>query len=270
MSGFTKLFSSIVTSSIWVEDDVILRVWIALLATADSEGRVEGSVPGFANLARVSPEQMRTAIELLSSPDPDSRTPDHEGRRIEAIEGGWQILNYSAYRERGQGKEGSRAPYMRDYRRKKKEEQERDVTRNNNVTPIVTRNTEAEAEAEAEVKTGFSLFWAVYPRKQGKEDARKAWKQMASKRPPVSEIVAKVEELRQTRDWIKDNGQFVPGAGKWLRAGGWDDEPGPAATAKRAIGDCSSQQAGDAVNRPRYGPDGLPLNRNTYEETAAP
>lgn len=131
MSGWTKLFSSIVTSSVWVAPNPILRVWIAMLATADAEGLVEGSVPGFANLARVTTKQMRRAVDTLSSPDPNSRTPDFEGRRIEAIEGGWRILNYQPYRERGQGKEGSRAPYYRAYRRRKATvAQQETVTRN--------------------------------------------------------------------------------------------------------------------------------------------
>lgn len=116
MNGWTKLFGSIVTSSLWVEPDSTVRVWVAMLATTDADGIVEGSVPGFANLARVSVDQMRAAVATLSSPDPDSRTPDHEGRRIESIEGGWRILNYRAYRDRGQDKDGSKAPAMRAYR----------------------------------------------------------------------------------------------------------------------------------------------------------
>ncbi len=125
MSGWTKLFSSIVTSSVWCEDHATVRVWIAMLATADAEGIVEGAVPGFANLARVTVDQMRAAVEKLSSPDPDSRTPDHEGHRIEVIEGGWRILNYHAYRERAQDKEGSKAPAMRRYRARRRAEKER-------------------------------------------------------------------------------------------------------------------------------------------------
>jgi len=116
MSGFAKLFGSIVTSSIWCEDDATLRVWIAMLATCDNRGVVEGSIPGFANLARVAVPQMEHAVTVLSSPDPHSRTPDHEGRRIEGVPGGWKLLNYLVYRDRGQGKEGSRAPYMRERR----------------------------------------------------------------------------------------------------------------------------------------------------------
>lgn len=116
MAGWVKLFGSIVTSSVWCEDDKTLRVWIAFLALSDSEGRVEGSVPGLANVCRVTADEMRAALAKLSSPDPDSRTPDHEGRRLEAIPGGWLILNYRLYRDRGQAKEGSRAPYMRQRR----------------------------------------------------------------------------------------------------------------------------------------------------------
>lgn len=154
MSGFTKLFSSIVTSSIWCESNTILRVWIAMLATADSEGLVEGSVPGFANLARVTRDELCEAIDVLSSPDNDSRTPANEGRRIETVEGGWQVLNYSAYRKRGQGKEGSRAPYYREYRRKQKEKAEADVAQRCAQQPDVARDTEAEAEADTNTLSG--------------------------------------------------------------------------------------------------------------------
>ena len=116
MAGYSKLFSSIVTSSIWCEDNITLRVWIAMLATCNSDGIVEGSVPGFASLARVSPGEMRHALERLLAPDPDSRTPDNEGRRLEIIPGGWRILNYESYRNRCQAKDGSRAEYMKKYR----------------------------------------------------------------------------------------------------------------------------------------------------------
>ena len=123
LAGYSKLFASIVTSSVWMEDDATLRVWVAMLATCDSDGLVQGSIPGFANLARVSVEQMEHAIERLSAPDRYSRTPDFEGRRIEAFEGGWRILNYPKYREEAQAKEGSNAPAMRAYRKRKREEQ---------------------------------------------------------------------------------------------------------------------------------------------------
>jgi hypothetical protein len=151
MSGWTKLFSSIVTSSIWCEDDATLRVWVAMLATADSDGVVEGSIPGFANMARVSVDSMRKAVNKLISPDPDSRTPDHEGRRIEAFDGGWRILNYSAYREKGQAKDGSKAPAMRKYRERKRDMQ-RVATPGNALLLTVTGEPEERREKREAVR----------------------------------------------------------------------------------------------------------------------
>jgi hypothetical protein len=39
-----------------------------------------------------------------------------EGRRLEAVPGGWRVLNYLEYREKGQEKAGSRARYFRGRR----------------------------------------------------------------------------------------------------------------------------------------------------------
>jgi len=96
--GFTKLFNTIVTSTIWREDNETRILWITMLAISDRFGEVSGSVPGMAAIANISEEGCRRAITKLESPDPDSRTSDDEGRRIRKIEGGWHITNYEKYR----------------------------------------------------------------------------------------------------------------------------------------------------------------------------
>lgn len=98
MTGYTKLFGSIVASTIWREPNEVRIVWITMLALANKSGIVEASVPGLADLSRVTVQQCRDAIDRLQSPDPDSRTPDHEGRRIQKVDGGWAVLNHAKYR----------------------------------------------------------------------------------------------------------------------------------------------------------------------------
>lgn len=100
MAGYTKLFSSIVGSTIWREDSDTRVVWVTMLALADQGGVVEASVPGLADLARVSVEQAKIALAKFMAPDEYSRTPDFEGRRIEPVDGGWLILNHGKYREK--------------------------------------------------------------------------------------------------------------------------------------------------------------------------
>jgi len=98
--GFTKLFSTIITSSVWSEDDKTRLMWITMLATADPKGYVAGTIPGMAAMARMSLADAEAAIAKLCSPDKYSRTPDHEGRRLLPVDGGWQIANYLRYRDR--------------------------------------------------------------------------------------------------------------------------------------------------------------------------
>ena len=70
-----------------------------MLAMADQYGRVWASIPGLANIARVSIEACESALLELQSPDKYSRTTEHDGRRIEPIDGGWRLLNHAKYRE---------------------------------------------------------------------------------------------------------------------------------------------------------------------------
>jgi len=95
---FTKLFSSITESTIWVAPDAHRLCWITMLAMADSRGRVWASVPGLANRARITVPAAEQALKSFLGPDPYSRTKDHDGQRIEEIDGGWRLLNHSKYR----------------------------------------------------------------------------------------------------------------------------------------------------------------------------
>jgi hypothetical protein len=145
MSGYTKLFNSILASTVWREPMEVRIVWITLLAMADKDGIAEGSIPGLADFARIPVEATRKAIARLSAPDPDSRSQEHEGRRIQAVDGGWQLLNHAKYR----AKMG--ADERREYNRLKQAQYRSrlnpSITVNDNVRCV--DNTEAKAEAEA-------------------------------------------------------------------------------------------------------------------------
>jgi hypothetical protein len=99
-NSYDAIFRSIKTSTIWVNAPHVKVVWINMLLSTDKNGIVEGSIPGLAKDAVVTVEQCREAIAIFLAPDPDSRTKDFEGRRIEEIDGGWRILNHRKYKEK--------------------------------------------------------------------------------------------------------------------------------------------------------------------------
>jgi|DEB0MinimDraft_3_1074331.scaffolds.fasta_scaffold06513_2 hypothetical protein len=152
MSGFTKLWAEITDSSIWNEDDKTRIVWITMLARMGPDYVVRASVGGLAHLARVSREDCEKALEKLASPDPDSRSPEEEGRRIKKVEGGFFMINGEKFRQR-RGDEEKKA-YMREYMRQYRKNKSSDVKDVKNVNigkrKLIQEEEEEEAEEEAE------------------------------------------------------------------------------------------------------------------------
>jgi hypothetical protein len=148
MAGYTKLFSTIVTSTIWQEDSDTRVIWITLLALTDAKGFVDATIPGIAGITKIPLATVEAAMTKFTLPDVYSRSQDHEGRRIMKVDGGWVLLNYAKYRE----KMRSRADYFKDYRKRAKavfatktqQSQPKDVLR-----ATISQQTQPIAEAEA-------------------------------------------------------------------------------------------------------------------------
>lgn len=151
LMGFTKLFSSIVSSTVWNEDDSTRLLWVTMLAISDRDGLVEASVPGLAHQARISVEKTREGLKRLLAPDPDSRTPDNEGRRVEKVKGGWRILNYEMYREKRNPDDVREKTRLRTQRWRERHKR-CDVT-NVTVTDVTRGDDIADADADADIET---------------------------------------------------------------------------------------------------------------------
>lgn len=145
MSGYTKLFASILESTIWMETPPIKVVWITLLAMADRDGIVEASIPGLAKRAGVERTQCEQAMAVFLAPDPDSRTTEFEGRRIEVVPGGWRLLNYEVYRERASKEDRAEKNAARQRRFQERQRQKALVS----VTTVISDGNNDIAEAEA-------------------------------------------------------------------------------------------------------------------------
>lgn len=74
-------------------------------------------------------------------------------------------------------------------------------------------------EPNGSVSTDFATFWAAYPRKIAKAEARKAFSK-AAKKAPVAEMLGGLE--RAKAGWVDAN--FIPHAATWLNGERWQDE----------------------------------------------
>jgi hypothetical protein len=140
LSGFTKLHSSIATSSIMALPVATRWVWSFMLSQANGQGVVEGSVSGLAIAAHVSLEECQAAIDTLLAPDQYSRTKDLEGRRLVEVDGGWRIVSYAKWRYKLSAEE--RREYKRQHERERRDLQRAEAA---TVTRAVVRQMRGQA-----------------------------------------------------------------------------------------------------------------------------
>lgn len=72
--------------------------------------------------------------------------------------------------------------------------------------------------------SGFDEFWSSYPKKVAKSEAEKSWSKLSPDGELLARILAGLTLAKTSRDWTKDDGQFVPHASTWLNQRRWEDE----------------------------------------------
>ena len=101
----------------------------------------------------------------------------------------------------------------------------------------------ADEPPDAMPRGSFEKFWSAYPKKVGKQAAKKAFDRV---KVPVETLLTAIERQKCSAQWSKDNGQYIPNPATWLNQGRWEDElePENAANSRKK-------------NQPIYGCTGL-------------
>lgn len=150
---FAKVFTQILDSSL-AEDYQVRLVFEDLLKLADSKGIVDMTRESIARRTNVPLELVRRGIDQLEKPDPSSRTPDYEGRRIirldEHRDWGWRIVNFTKYRE-----SATKAMLRMAESERKAEWRKRKGFPPSSPIPKEKQSTEAEAE-QSRLRPGLS------------------------------------------------------------------------------------------------------------------
>jgi len=69
----------------------------------------------------------------------------------------------------------------------------------------------------------FETFWLQYPKKVGKAAAMKAWKRVKPDAALYDRIMQAVEKSKQSEQWTREGGRYIPNPATWINQGRWDD-----------------------------------------------
>lgn len=132
--GYTPLFRQMLSGSLhgrWPHTGV----WACLLSCVSREGVIDEHPAALAAAIGISVDMLLKCIDDFMQPDPDSRTTEHDGRRLELIDPnrswGWRVLNHGKYREKARKKsyDDHRTESGKDAERKAAERASREVPR---------------------------------------------------------------------------------------------------------------------------------------------
>lgn len=86
------------------------------------------------------------------------------------------------------------------------------------------RRSSQKVEITEEISQMFAVFWKAYPRKKDKQYALNAFAKLKPTDELLEKMLVAIEAQKKTREWKKDNGQFIPYPSSWLNARRWEDE----------------------------------------------
>jgi hypothetical protein len=92
------------------------------------------------------------------------------------------------------------------------------------VTTTNARPSQMHEKGAKRAQGTFDVFWAAYPKKASKGDARKAWKQIQPSSELLTKMLNALERAKTCANWKKNGGQYIPYPATWLRAECWEDE----------------------------------------------
>lgn len=95
------------------------------------------------------------------------------------------------------------------------------TTSNNNIPPISPLD---EIELVSTLEIQFNKFWELYPKKKSKQEAFKSFTKINLNKEMFNLIIKQLELFKQTKDWKKEKGQFIPYPATWLNQKRWEDE----------------------------------------------
>jgi hypothetical protein len=149
---YGKIFSSIYEGTLYGHWEAIVTMQqLIVLATAD--GMVDMTPQAIAARTSIPLEIIQKGLKILSEPDPYSRTPDEDGRRIGLIDEhrpwGWYLVNHEKYKHL-QDADTVRAQTRERVRRHR--EEKRLVTGGNGAK----RHTDTDTDSNKEVLAGAS------------------------------------------------------------------------------------------------------------------
>lgn len=195
----------------WFDSPSTLSVFIFCLLRANhtdatwhgitlNKGQLFTSYQSIAKATGLSIQSVRTAMSRLKSTKEVTNKSTKVGQLI-------TVVRYSEYQDGGKRVT------------KKLTKEATDLQQTSNRPPTTDNN-----EEQLNKDNLFEIFWKRYPKKIAKPIARKAWDKVELNKDNYMAILAGLEKHKQSEQWAREGGKYIPHASTWLNQERWLDD----------------------------------------------
>ena len=212
-NGYIKLYRSILDWE-WFGDSKTLSVFVFCLLSANhaqkkwrgiviEAGQFVTSLQSIHEATHLTQRSIRTALKNLKTTGELTIKTTNKYTLV-------TVANWALYQS-GDGETTSKTTSKTTNERQSNDNQ---TTTNKNV-----KNVRSNIYAQ-----NFDLFYQNYPKKVAKQAALKSWQKLKPDDDLMAQIMRGLERWKQSTDWLKDNGQYIPYPATWLNGRRWEDE----------------------------------------------
>lgn len=208
---------------------VVIAVYLHVLVNASSNATERGRTHSIVS------EDIASAIDVQTE-DVDAILAAMQGRVLDGE-------HVSGWSKRQPAREDGSAERSRAWREAKKAKNERGANAAERIANATERNRSKTNAPDTDTDTDKSKsslrhrgddgtvadafesrFWPAYPRKVGKADAAKAFAKLKPDDALLAVMLGALATQRDSDDWRRDGGQFVPHPATWINGKRWQDE----------------------------------------------
>lgn len=233
VDGFIILDRSVIDWR-WFKNANVFRVFVYLLLKANfkprdfenmtiERGQAVTSYPKLSEALGITEAQARTAIGNLKK---TGEITVNSTSKFSVI----TITNYDKYQRADRWNNSQITDQEQSNNRQTADKKQTD---NSQITAIEQykqinkenkkTNTPLPPKGGEMADNGFEKFWKAYPRKKAKDAALRAWKKLKPDESLLNVILAAIERQKQSDQWRKDKGQYIPYPATWLNGRRWED-----------------------------------------------
>jgi hypothetical protein len=231
-NGWIKLHRKLLENPIFQRSQYV-HLWVALLLLANHDERKmmwnggiivihEGQfVTGRKKLAELTGIPEGTIEDILKWLETQQQIRQQKTNKYRLV----TILNWKEY-QHADTKSNNKATTSRQQADTNKNDKNVKNDKKDTLSPAIAEGGGGTSPIE-KIYTdgGFTAFWEEYPRKTGKGATAKAWKAARITPAMVDKVLAAVKGYKQTEQWKREGGRFIPYPATFINQRRFDDEP---------------------------------------------